>query len=188
MNDQITNQRSEQIISPWVTLVTHTISTPHHREPRDFHSLKQADYIGILAVTADGQIPLVRQYRPALDRFTLELPAGLLEPGENPADTAVRELAEETGFQVVGGIHLLGCMAADTGRLENRMWGYFAECAGSITPTPPEPGVELVLMSKPDLKQAMLSGAFDHALHIAIIGLALVTGHFSFQASDHSAS
>ena len=188
MNSQITNRRLEQIISPWVTLVTHTISTPEHPAPRDFHSLKQADYMGILAVTTDGKIPLVRQYRPALERFTLELPAGLLEPGEDPGETAVRELAEETGFQTVGEVHHLGCWAADTGRLENRLWAYFAPRAEPLADARPEPGVEVVLMSKAEFKAAILCGDFDHALHIAIVGMALLKGHFSFQALDRSAS
>lgn len=188
MNNQITNRRSEQIISPWVTLVTHTISTPHHPQPRDFHSLKQADYMGILAVTSDGRIPLIRQYRPALDRITLELPAGLLEPGENPAATAARELEEETGFQAVGEVHEIGCLAADTGRLENRIWAYFAPRAEPLAGARPEPGLEVVLLSKAEFKAAILSGEFDHALHVAIIAMALVKGHFSFQPLEQSAS
>jgi 8-oxo-dGTP pyrophosphatase MutT (NUDIX family) len=41
---------------------------------------------------------LVRQYRPPVDGHVLEFPAGLVDPGEDPAETAVRELAEETGY------------------------------------------------------------------------------------------
>ena len=188
MNPKITNVRSEKVISPWITLVTHTITTPEHPAPRDFHSLKQADYMGLLAVTADGKVICVRQYRPSLDRFTLELPAGLVDPGEEPATTAVRELEEETGFRVAGKIHTLGGWAADTGRLENRIWAYFAPRAEPIAGAKTEPGVEVVLLSKAEFKEAMVSGAFDHALHVAVVGMALVQGHFSFQADDRSAS
>jgi ADP-ribose pyrophosphatase len=52
----------------------------------------------VVAVEADGQVLLVRQPRPAVGRHLLELPAGLVDPGEQPIDTARRELAEETGF------------------------------------------------------------------------------------------
>eukprot|EP01071_Lankesteria_metandrocarpae_P002297 Lankesteria_metandrocarpae@DN2221_c0_g1_i1.p1 len=41
---------------------------------------------------------LVRQFRPAIGRFTIEMPAGLVDPGESPAAAAFRELKEETGF------------------------------------------------------------------------------------------
>ncbi len=52
----------------------------------------------VVPVTADGKILMVRQYRNALDRFTLEIPAGKLKsPDEPMADCAARELAEETG-------------------------------------------------------------------------------------------
>jgi ADP-ribose pyrophosphatase len=51
-----------------------------------------------VAVLADGQVLLVRQPRPAVDARLLELPAGLVDPGEQPIDCARRELLEETGY------------------------------------------------------------------------------------------
>lgn len=53
--------------------------------------------VGIAAVEADGRLLLVRQYRPALKTWTLEIPAGRLEAGEAPLAAARRELEEETG-------------------------------------------------------------------------------------------
>lgn len=54
----------------------------------------------VLPVTEDGKILMVRQYRNALDRFTLEIPAGKLDaPGEPTLECATRELEEETGFK-----------------------------------------------------------------------------------------
>lgn len=52
----------------------------------------------VVALTESGKIVLVRQYRTALDRVTVEIPAGKLDPGEDPLDCACRELHEETGF------------------------------------------------------------------------------------------
>lgn len=186
--DNISNLRHEQIISPWVTLVTHTITMPAHPQPRDFHSLKLADYVGVLAVTEDGRIPLVRQYRPALDRYTLELPSGLRETGESPLDTARRELVEETGFNITGELLPLGCMAPDTGRLENKLWGFYATSVAQIADFIPEAEVELVLLDRAQFKDSILRGEFDHALHLALVAHALVRGHFSFQPVSASAS
>ena len=56
------------------------------------------DAVGILPIDADGKVYLVRQYRPAIGRVTLEIPAGILEPEEEPVETARRECAEETGM------------------------------------------------------------------------------------------
>src|SRR4051794_10022268 len=67
------------------------------RETADLSRGREADYIAIVALTADEKIPLVRQYRPALEAFSWELPAGLVDPGESPADGCRRELLEETG-------------------------------------------------------------------------------------------
>lgn len=55
--------------------------------------------VAIVALTDDGRICLVRQYRTALGRVTVEVPAGKLDPGEDPLECAHRELLEETGMQ-----------------------------------------------------------------------------------------
>lgn len=55
--------------------------------------------VGVIAVTEDKKIVMVEQYRKALERSLLEIPAGKLEPGEDPAVTAERELEEETGYR-----------------------------------------------------------------------------------------
>ena len=52
----------------------------------------------VVAVDHAGQVLLVRQPRPAVGASLLELPAGLVDPGETPIETARRELEEETGF------------------------------------------------------------------------------------------
>lgn len=54
--------------------------------------------VAVIAVTADNKLILVEQYRKALERSIIEIPAGKLEPGELPEMTARRELEEETGY------------------------------------------------------------------------------------------
>lgn len=54
--------------------------------------------VGLLPLHDDGTVTLIRQLRPALNAFLLELPAGRLQPGEDPAACGLRELAEETGL------------------------------------------------------------------------------------------
>ena len=53
----------------------------------------------IIALDDDGEVALVRQYRHAIRRYLLELPAGGLEPGEEPLAAAQRELREEVGVE-----------------------------------------------------------------------------------------
>ncbi len=54
--------------------------------------------VAVFAMDDQGRVALVRQYRYPMGEETLELPAGKLEPGEDPRDSGLRELAEETGL------------------------------------------------------------------------------------------
>ena len=60
--------------------------------------VEHAPGAAVVAVDADGQVLLVRQWRPAVNQAVLELPAGLVDLGESPIECARRELEEETGF------------------------------------------------------------------------------------------
>lgn len=61
--------------------------------------LRHPGAVAIIALTDEGKLVLVHQYRTALEQVTLEIPAGKLDPGEDPQDAAARELVEETGYQ-----------------------------------------------------------------------------------------
>ena len=65
------------------------------------------DGVCVLSVLEDGTVPLVRQYRQAVDLVLLELPAGVQESDESPLETARRELSEEAGVEGGGWTHLL---------------------------------------------------------------------------------
>ncbi|ENQ3078862.1 NUDIX hydrolase [Bacillus sp. WLY-B-L8] len=60
--------------------------------------VKHPGAVAIIAITDDEKIVLVEQYRKAMEKTLIEIPAGKLEPGEKPEVTAIRELEEETGY------------------------------------------------------------------------------------------
>lgn len=60
--------------------------------------IKHPGAVAVLPITNDGKIVMVEQYRKALERTLIEIPAGKLEKGEEPKESARRELEEETGY------------------------------------------------------------------------------------------
>src|SRR5687767_2719780 len=78
-------------------------------DPEPFYSLKLPDYVAIVAYTAKGDVVLVRQYRPAIEGTTLELPSGLVDGADDAETTARRELQEETGYRI-GELQHLGTL------------------------------------------------------------------------------
>lgn len=74
-----------------------TVELPNGRQSTR-EIVEYAGAVAVVAIDGDGQVLLVRQYRYAVGRELLEIPAGKLEPGEEPQSAARRELMEETGF------------------------------------------------------------------------------------------
>jgi 8-oxo-dGTP pyrophosphatase MutT (NUDIX family) len=118
---------------------------------------------------------IVRQYRPAVEHETLELPSGLVDPGETPKEAARRELLEETGYEA-GEMELLGGMEPDVGRLGNRIWACVAKGVRPVEGRVPEDGIAVLTWSMEELSQAMVDGRFDHALHVAVVMIAVLKG------------
>ncbi|HYA39360.1 MAG TPA: NUDIX hydrolase [Candidatus Methylomirabilis sp.] len=152
------------------------LSNPGRTELQTFHSFSQADYVNIVAVTADRRVPLVRQYRAAVERYTLELPGGLCELKEDPVATAKRELMEETGYRVVAEPELLGRFYPDPGRLENRLWGFFASGIVADPAAGRDDDVELIVFERKELVHLVLDGKIEHAGHAGLIALAALKG------------
>lgn len=66
----------------------------------NYYVRESRGFVTILALTDDNHVVLVRQYRYGADSIHLELPAGMLVDDEEPRNCALRELAEETGYEV----------------------------------------------------------------------------------------
>ena len=147
-----------------------------------YHAVSQQDYIAIVAALPDRRLPIVRQYRPALESFTWELPAGLIDPDEDAVACCRRELMEETGF-AARAVHALGCYAPCTARLSNRVHSFSVEADSSAErKRPTEPGIELKLVSLAQLAQLILAGEFILQLHIGTVLLAGLRGYIDLGA------
>lgn len=174
--------RKTTTISPWVTLMAREIEFSPGAESQTYHSIVTYDYVVVLAVTQDGRIPLVRQYRPAIEDFTVELPGGIIDTAEGAEATAVRELLEETGFRARS-VYPLGSKTNDAGRLGNRVYSYFIEVGDRIPDFRPEEGVGIELVTASELVEMIASGSFDAQANLGTILLAVLHGHFRIPAS-----
>lgn len=156
----------------WFAILKKSVRSSGSESEIEHYSVKQQDYVGVLAMTRDGLIPLVRQYRPAVESYTVEFPAGLIEPEEHPESAARRELTEETGLRASEIVEVCATFA-DTGRLSSRFFAYFALAEPSTTATV-EPGMEVLFCSMAELRDRIRSNQFVLQTHLGILYAAAV--------------
>ena len=117
----------------------------------------------VVALTESGKIVLVRQYRTAIDRVTVEIPAGKLDPGEDPLDCAKRELHEETGFRA-GRIRFLTSIVTSCGFCDEIIHIYLATKLEFDAPNPDDDEfVNVDLVPLHELIDAVLDGKIEDA-------------------------
>ena len=119
--------------------------------------------VAIVALTEDGRICLVRQYRTALGRVTVEIPAGKLDPGEDPLECAHRELLEETGM-VAERMAFLTTIATSDGFCDELIHIYMATgIAFSKSSPDADEFINVDLVELTDLVDAVLDGRIEDA-------------------------
>jgi ADP-ribose pyrophosphatase len=122
----------------------------------------------------EGEVVLVRQYRPPLERLELGLPAGLVEPGEEPEAAARRELSEETGYSG-GEWEPLGSVASSPSLKDN--WAYLYLARGVRETAPPDPDehetIEVVRVPLEEIKTLVRAGEIVSSSGVAAVMLAL---------------
>ena len=177
MADQWPKITSRKIIkiSQWMDVMAREVEFAQGEAAQTYYAVSQLDYLAILAVTPDGRIPIVHQYRPAVEAFTWELPAGLLEKGEDPAEGSSRELLEETGYPTKK-VHVLGSAAACTGRLNNQVHTVFIETGEKVSDFTAEPGLSVALKTPAELTAMIRTGEFTQQLHLGALMLAELKG------------
>jgi ADP-ribose pyrophosphatase len=173
--------RQTNRISPWMTIIERAVEFTPSGEIERYHAVGQQDYIAMVAALPDGRVPIVKQYRPALERFTWELPAGLVDEGEEPIATCRRELLEETGF-AARTVHGLGTYAPCTSRLSNRVHSFYIEVGAKPDREVIEAGLELILVTPAELATLIAQREFVLQLHIGALLLAGLHGFIDLKA------
>src|SRR5262249_32846001 len=177
---KIRTRRTTQI-SLWMSVTEREVEFAPGAELQLYHAVSQRDYIAIVAELPDGRIPIVRQYRPAVENFTWELPAGIVDPNEDPEACCRRELEEETGF-AARVVYPLGTYAPCTSRLSNRVHSFFFSIGCPAASSAPEPAIVVKLVTPAQLAQLIRNREFVLQLHIGALLLAGLHGYIGFSS------
>lgn len=127
--------------------------------------LESTDWVNVVALTCEGRLIVVRQFRFGTEEVTTEVPGGLIDPGEGHAESARRELLEETGY-VSDHWTYIGSVDPNPAVQTNTMHHYLAtECElRSEQALDPGEDIEVATLSEEELRAAVASGEIRHAL------------------------
>lgn len=133
-----------------------------------FFTLTTPDWINIVAVTEDDKFIMVRQHRLGTNEITLETPGGLVEDGETPEETALRELREETGYEA-GEIHLLKKLTVNPAIFNNNIYFFFAGKCRRIHDQDLDPAedIEVLTFSRDEIMGMINNGPVNHTIIVA---------------------
>jgi len=139
---------------------------------RNFVRLSCPPWVNIIPVTADGDVVMVRQYRHGIRKVTLEIPGGMVDPEEDPAVAARRELLEETGYDAEV-IRNLGEVWPNPAIQDNLCHFYLAENACRVAEPRPDPfeQFEIELVPLKDIPELIATGKIRHSLVITAFAL-----------------
>lgn len=165
----------EQLLeTPYFNLRSDRLRLPDGSVKDPYYVLERPDAAIIFPITEDGEVVLVRQYRPPIERLELGLPAGLVEPGEKPEAAARRELLEETGYGG-GEWEPLGSLASSPSLKDN--WAYLFLARGVEETAPPDPDehetIEVVRVPLDEIFGLVSSGEIVSSSGVAAVMLAL---------------
>ncbi|MCX6742702.1 MAG: NUDIX hydrolase [Candidatus Parcubacteria bacterium] len=138
-------------------------------EEKDYYLKKEGPAVGILALTKDNQVLLVKQFRPGPNEILDELPGGYVEENETPEQAAERELLEETGYK--GKIQLV-TTAFDCAYSTMKRYCLVATDCQQVAEQKLDKSefAEVILMPLNDFRELLISGK-NTDLEVGYIGL-----------------
>lgn len=147
-----------------------TMESPQTGTAHPFYRIESPAWVNVVALTPNDELVMVRQFRQGSRVVTLEIPGGLVDPGESPEAAAARELIEETGYRA-GRLESLGSLNPNPALFGNRCHMQVAlDCvaAAEIQNSATEQ-TQVALVPLIRLPELLREGAIDHALVVAAL-------------------
>ncbi len=163
------------VVPERLSVSAQAVELPGGRRYEPYYRVDLADQAWVAATTADGRFVCQRQYKHGPGRVSLTLPGGIVDPGEDPLDTARRELLEETGYACRHWRHL-GTFCRNNNQHcgeEHVFRATGAEWRQEPDPTTNLEEIETVLLTRDELSAAAASGEAPVLGHLAGILMAL---------------
>ncbi len=159
----------------WLRARADKCELPDGRIMEPYYVIEVPDWTNMVIITKEQRIVLVRQYRHALGTTTLELPGGILEQGESPKESAIREMHEETGY-VSDEVEFLMKISPNPALNNNTAYFFLAIDAEKLTDTKFDPFEDIVIetFSKDELKQLLEEGKLQHGVQQGAIYQAMI--------------
>lgn len=138
---------------------------PRRENEQDFFVINAPDWVNVVALTKDHRLVLVRQFRYGINEFSLEIPGGIIDQGEDPVAAGVRELREESGY-VGARARLLGSVHPNPAMQNNRCHLVLVEEAENQQHLEWDPDEEFEILAQPvdEVYALAESGGITHAM------------------------
>ncbi len=154
----------------WIDLVRQRCRTPAGAELDDFYVQRQPGWVNVVAVTQAGRLLRVRQWRQGARVVSIELPGGVVDPGETPEAAGARELLEETGFRGGEPVRLAALWANPHNQTNRTTTVLIAGCrrvaAQALDATE---ALEVEEADPAVVLEDVRTGRMEHALHVVAV-------------------
>ena len=167
-------ESSYPIADPWIRVRRDKCLVPNGKVIESYHILEYPDWVNAVALTDDGQVILVKQYRHGIQKEIIELVSGTVDPGENPDECVARELTEETGFVFENVVRLCE-ISPNPANHTNTTYCYLATGGKKVTAQDLDDSEELdvLIVTMEEFLTLLETNQFAQALHVTGIYYAL---------------
>lgn len=154
----------------WFIARADSCKMPDGRIVEPYYVLEFPDWCNVVVITDDNKIVMVRQYRHAVNKTTIELPGGVIDKNEKPEQAAMREVLEETGYTIKD-LQFLYHTSPNPAINNNQAYFYLAKADKKIDAQNFDPyeDIDVLLIDKDEVLKMIRNNEIIHGVQIGAI-------------------